>query len=106
MPHPQVGTLARLADAAALAVVVTVLASTGRVPWLSSAYAVLVVVVLLFSLVALVRLRVRRARPEPGGIRPPVDSANALPSWGLITVAALIGLTGLAIVLRLAMRVR
>jgi len=96
LPHPRFGTLARLADAAALAVVVTVLASSGRVPWLSSAYAVLVAVVLLFSLSGLVRLRIRRARPEPGGIRPPVDPENALPSWGLISVATLVGLTGLA----------
>src|SRR4029078_6035559 len=76
LPHPPFGTLARLADAAALAVVVTVLASSGRVPWLSSAYAVLVAVVLLFSLSGLVRLRIRRARPEPGGPPPPGDAED------------------------------
>src|SRR5262249_60348256 len=72
-------------------------ASSGRVAWLSSAYAVMVVVALLFSLTALVRLRIRRAKPEPGSIRPPVDSANTLPSWGLNGVAGLLAVTGLAI---------
>ena len=99
LPHPRFGTLARLADAAALAVVVTIVASSGRVPWLSSAYAVIVAVALLFSLVALVRLRNRRAKPEPGSIRPPVDSANTLPSWGLTSVAGLLAVTGLAMLL-------
>ncbi len=96
LPHPRFGTLARLADAAALAVVVIVLTSSGRVAWISSAYSVLFAIALAFSIASLVRLRVKRARVEPGAIRPRADATHSVPSWGLMTIGALVAVSAAA----------
>ncbi len=97
LPHPRLGTLARLADAAALSVVVTIVASSGRASWLAGAYAVMVALALVFSLGSLVRLRQRRVRLEAGGVRPKLDAGGDLPSWGLIAVGALVAVAAIAL---------
>ncbi len=98
LPHPRFGTLARLADVAAVAVAITIVASSGRVPWLASAYAVLLAATLTFSLMALVRLRSKRTRAEASQVRALVETGSAVPSWGLVAIALLIGLTGVAMI--------
>ena len=96
LPHPRFGTLARLADAAALAVVVIVLTSSGRVPWIASAYSVLFAIALAFSIASLVRLRVKRAKVEPGAIRPRADATHSVPSWGLMAIGTLVAISAAA----------
>ncbi len=63
--HPRFGTPARAIDVAVAATAVVLLTGSGRVAWLSSAYAVAVAMTLLLKIAALVRLRRAGAGPSP-----------------------------------------
>jgi magnesium transporter len=66
--HPRFGTLARTVDTAALAAVVIVLTSSGRVEWLARAYAFGVASVLAVHVAALIRLRVTPVDKTVSGV--------------------------------------
>ncbi len=61
--HTRFGTPARAVDVAVAAMTVVVLASSGRVAWLSHAYGIAIAVMLLLTVASLVRLRRVRRGP-------------------------------------------
>jgi len=63
--HPRFGTPAHAIDVTAAAVVAVMLASSGRVQWLTQAYALAIACTTTFKIAALVRLREKRPGPRP-----------------------------------------
>jgi hypothetical protein len=63
--HTRFGTPARAADVAVMAMTFAVLASGGRVSWLSRAYGAAIVAMLALTVLTLVRLRRARRGPTP-----------------------------------------
>jgi magnesium transporter len=64
-PHPRLGTPTHAIDVTAAAVVVMMLAASGRVEWLARAYAFSIAVTLTIKAASLIRLRRTRAAPRP-----------------------------------------
>ena len=96
-PHPRLGTLARAIDVTAAATVLIILASGGRVTWLTRAYAIPLTFTLLLKLAALIRLR--RTRPGPRPWRAPFTLKLGSREWpvGLALCSAIVALAGLAV---------
>ncbi|HYN08012.1 MAG TPA: magnesium transporter [Vicinamibacterales bacterium] len=95
--HTKFGTPARAFNAAAAAVMLVIVTSSGRVGWLSRAYAMAIVVTLVFKVAALVRLRSSFRAPAfqvPLTIR---VGSRAVPV-GLLLPAALIAVSAAAMV--------
>jgi magnesium transporter len=64
-PHPRLGTPTRAIDVATAAIVVVMLAGSGRVEWLARAYAFSIAITLCVKAAALIRLRRIRTSPRP-----------------------------------------
>jgi magnesium transporter len=89
--HMRFGTPARAIDVTAAAVILVVVASGGRVPWLGRAYAISMAVMLLMAIAALVHHRHSAAATRP--FRTPLNfqfKGRALP-FGLIGPALIVG---------------
>ena len=98
-PHPRLGTPTRAIDVAAAAVVVVMLAGSGRVEWLARAYAFSIAVTLTIKAASLIRLRRTRppARPFAAPLTLHVAGAELpLGLWAVAIVAAAAGAGALA----------
>jgi magnesium transporter len=97
--HTRFGTPARAVDVAVIAVAFAVLASGGRVAWLSRAYAVAVAAMFVMTAASLIRLRraphAPRAFTAGGNIR---LSGREIPA-GLVVSATIVAASALAMVL-------
>jgi magnesium transporter len=94
--HTRFGTPVRSADVTVAAVILVILASGGRVPWLSHAYGVTIALTVALAAAALVRLRRIRQTPfrTPGNVR---LRHRELP-LGLLMSGAIVALSALAMV--------
>jgi magnesium transporter len=97
--HARFGTPARSVDVTVAAVVLTIVASGGRVTWLVRAYATGIALTIVLKAAALVRLR--RTRPEPRPFTTPInlriggrERPAGLVAAGLIVAASLAGAIG------------
>ena len=93
MPFPRFGTLT---DTATAAVLLLVLASSGRVAWLGVAYGIVIAATMLIKLAALVRLRTRK----PGAsFRVPLTLAIGKRQWplGLWLIGLLVAIAAVAL---------
>jgi magnesium transporter len=97
--HTRFGTPARAVDVTVVALALVVLASGGRVAWLSRAYAVAIAAMVLLTIASLARLRRTRRSPmpfkAPGNIR---FGGTELPV-GLFGTAAIVAASALAMIL-------
>ena len=85
--HTRFGTPARAIDVTVVAMTFVVLASGGRVAWLSRAYAIAIAVMLVLTIASLARLRrTRRGPTAVQGSRQPPRSAAASFRWGFFVV--------------------
>jgi magnesium transporter len=93
--HPRFGTPVAAIDAATAAVILVMLASGGRVMWLSRAYAIAITVMLLVSTAAVARLR--RTDPRARAFRVPINvrlGGHEIP-LGLIAPGLIVGASAL-----------
>ncbi len=97
--HTRFGTPARAIDVAVAAMTVVVLASSGRVAWLSRAYGIAIAVMLLLTVASLVRLRRLRSGPMTFKARGNLQiSARELP-MGLFLAGIIVAASAGAMVL-------
>jgi magnesium transporter len=93
--HPRYGTPTRLTDVSAAIIVLLIVASSGRVAWLATAYGVAVAWTILIGLVALRRLRATRAKAASESA-PTAETAVRTPTAVHYVVGGALGLGVLA----------
>jgi magnesium transporter len=98
--HTRFGTPARAIDVSVVAMTFVVLASGGRVAWLSRAYAVTIAVMLVLTIATLVRLRRTRRGPTPFKARGNVRFAGREVPLGLFVAAAMVAVPAVVMMLR------
>jgi magnesium transporter len=96
--HPRFGTPAHLIDLGAIAQMIVVIASGGRLAWIARAYSIAVAVGVLLKIASLIRLRAIRA--EPRAFRVWLNPRVRGREWpvGLIGIAVLVGVPALLLV--------
>jgi magnesium transporter len=97
--HTRFGTPARAVDVTVLAMVLVVLATGGRVAWLSRAYGIAIAVMLLLTSASLIRLRRARQGTIPFKARGNVGASGREIPLGLFAVAIVVAASALAMVL-------
>ena len=97
--HTRFGTPARAVDVTVLAMVLVVLATGGRVAWLSRAYGIAIAVMLVLTSASLIRLRRARQATIPFKARGNVRSSGREVPLGLFAVAVVVASSALAMVL-------
>jgi magnesium transporter len=97
--HTRFGTPARAVDVTVVAMTLAVLASGGRVAWLSRAYAIAIVGMLVMTVGALVRLRRARRTPTPFKVRGNIRFGQRELPLGLLATGAIAIATAATMVL-------
>ena len=97
--HTRFGTPARAVDVTVLAMVLVVLATGGRVAWLSRAYGIAIAVMLVLTSASLIRLRRARQGTIPFKARGNVRSSGREIPLGLFAAATVVAASALAMVL-------
>ena len=97
--HTRFGTPARAVDVTVVAMTFVVLASGGRVAWLSRAYAIAIAVMLVLTIASLARLRRIRRGPMPFKARGNIRFGGTELPVGLFVSAAIVAASALAMVL-------
>jgi magnesium transporter len=96
--HPRFGTPARLIDLGAVAQIVVIIASGGRLAWIARAYAIALACGLLLKIAALVRLRTLRSEPRAFRVGFNLTMKGRERPVGLIGIGVLIGVPALLLV--------
>jgi magnesium transporter len=97
--HTRFGTPARAVDVTVVAMALVVLASGGRVAWLSRAYAIAVAVILVLTILSLARIRRMRRGSMPFKARGNIRLGDSELAVGLVASAAVVAASALAMVL-------
>jgi magnesium transporter len=97
--HSRFGTPARAVDVTVLAMILVVLATGGRVAWLSRAYGIAIAVILVLTIASLTRLRRAHRGAIPFKARGNVRSSGREIPLGLFAVASVVAVSALAMVL-------
>jgi magnesium transporter len=97
--HTRFGTPARAVDVTVIAMVLVVLATGGRVAWLSRAYGLAIAVMLVLTVTSLARLRRARQGPIPFKARGNVRSRGREIPLGLLAVGIAVAASASAMLL-------
>jgi magnesium transporter len=97
--HTRFGTPARAVDVTVVALIFVVLASGGRVAWVSRAYAIAIAVILILTIASLARLRRSRPNQRPFKARGNVRLGGRELPMGLLATAAIVISSALAMLL-------
>ena len=97
--HTRFGTPARAVDVTVLAMVLVVLATGGRVAWLSRAYGIAIAVMLVLTTASLIRLRRSRQGTIPFKARGNISMRGREIPLGLFSVLVIVASSALTMVL-------